>query len=42
MIADPEFRRRKADGSWAAGQTLARWSDTARRFAQAVAAARGA
>lgn len=42
MIADPDFRRRKADGSWTAGQTLARWSDTARRFAQAVAAARGA
>lgn len=41
MIADPDFRREKADGSWAAGQSLSRWPDTAARLAQAVAAARG-
>jgi len=42
MIADPAFRREKADGSWKAGRSLARWPETAARFAQAVAAARGA
>lgn len=39
MIADPDFRRTKADGAWVAGQSLPRWTDTAARFAQAVVAA---
>jgi glycosyltransferase involved in cell wall biosynthesis len=41
MIADPGFRRHKADGSWAAGRSLPRWADTAVRFARAVKSARG-
>jgi len=39
MIADPDFRKAKAAGAWTAGQALPRWSDTAARFADAVAAA---
>jgi len=39
MIADPSFRRGKADGAWSAGQTRPRWSDTASRFACAILAA---
>jgi glycosyltransferase involved in cell wall biosynthesis len=39
MIADPEFRKARANGAWSAGQALPRWSDTAARFAAAVAAA---
>jgi len=39
MIAEPGFRRKKADGAWAAGQGLSRWSDTAARIAAVIAAA---
>jgi len=39
MMAEPRFRRNKDDGAWAAGQGLARWSDTAARTAAAIAAA---
>jgi glycosyltransferase involved in cell wall biosynthesis len=37
MIADPSYRRHKADGAWQAGRTLQRWPDTAAAFAAALA-----
>jgi glycosyltransferase involved in cell wall biosynthesis len=36
MIADPGYRRLKADGAWQAGQSLPRWPDTAAAFADAL------
>ena len=32
IIADPAYRRGKADGSWAAGRALPRWEESATRF----------
>lgn len=36
MIADPVFRKVKADGSWRAGRDLPGWSASAARFAAAL------
>jgi hypothetical protein len=33
MIADADLRRRCGDASWAAGQRLPRWGDTAAKVA---------
>jgi glycosyltransferase involved in cell wall biosynthesis len=38
MIADPAARHAFADGSWAAGQALPRWPDTAARVADTLKA----
>jgi hypothetical protein len=39
MIADPAAREAFGEGSWAAGQALPRWRDTAARVADALKAA---
>ncbi len=39
MIAEPAARATFAEGSWAAGQALPRWDETAARVAQALKAA---
>ncbi len=36
LLDDAALRRRLADASWAAGQTLPRWEDTARRIAGVI------
>ena len=36
MIADPAYRRRKADGAYRAGSALIDWPAAARRFADAI------
>ncbi|MCG8546769.1 MAG: glycosyltransferase family 4 protein [Alphaproteobacteria bacterium] len=36
MIADPAYRRRKADGAYRAGSKLIDWPTAARRFADAI------
>lgn len=36
MIADPDYRRGKADAAWAAGQALPDWQEAGRRFAAAL------
>lgn len=36
IITDSELRTRMADESWRAGEKLPRWSDTARRVAEAI------
>ena len=41
-IADASVRASLADSSWAAGQGLPRWSDSARRIAQALQSVAGA
>jgi glycosyltransferase involved in cell wall biosynthesis len=41
MIADRELRRRYADASWAAGQELPKWSDTAAKVAAVLKEAAG-
>jgi glycosyltransferase involved in cell wall biosynthesis len=38
MIADPAARKNFAQGSWAAGQALPRWEDTAARVAETLKA----
>jgi glycosyltransferase involved in cell wall biosynthesis len=38
MIADPDARKTFAHGSWAAGQALPRWEDTAARVAETLKA----
>ena len=36
IIADPDYRRGKADAAWAAGQALPDWQEAGRRFAAAL------
>ena len=36
LLADPGLRARLADASWAAGQSLPRWEDTARTIAGVI------
>ena len=36
LLDEPDLRRRLADASWAAGQRLPRWEDTARIIAGVI------